>query len=237
VAQSLAAAGTELAISFTPDTSGRAERRVKRLTESLGSVLVLPCDVTRDEDISALFQALRERWGGLEMLVHSLAWARREELAGDFSATSREGFAQANDISAYSLIAVSRQARAVMQDRAGSIVTITYLGAQRALPNYNVMGVAKAALESAVRYLAAELGPLGIRVNAVSSGPIETLSSSAIPGLDRMLAASAAQSPLRRNVTPRQVGDAVTFLCSDLAAGVTGQVLYVDSGFSIAVGV
>ncbi len=237
VATSLASCGADLALSYLPDASGRTERRVGRLASSLGTALVLPCNVAMDADIERLFEMLRERWGGLDVLVHSLAWARREDLGGEFSAVSREGFAVANEISAYSLVAAAHRAADLMAGRAGSIVTLTYIGSQRALPSYNVMGVAKAALESAVRYLAAELGPRGIRVNAVSSGPIETLSSSAIPGLDRMLAASAAQSPLRRNVSQREVGDAVSFLCSDLAAGVTGQVLYVDGGLSITLGI
>ncbi len=237
IAQSLAAAGAELAFSYLPDATGRAERRVKRVVESLGPSVVLPCDVANEAAIEDLFGALHEHWRGLDILVHSLAWARREDLGGEFSATSSEGFAAANKVSAYSFIAAAHHAKALMAGRSGSMVTVTYIGSQRAVPGYNVMGVAKAGLEAATRYLAAQLGPHGIRVNAVSSGPIETLSSSAIPGLDRMLAAAAELSPLRRNVSQQEVGDAVAFLCSDLAAGVTGQVLYVDAGLSIAFGV
>ncbi len=236
IAQSLASAGAELAFSYLPDATGRAERRVRRVVAPLGSPLVLPCDVTEEAGIPGLFGALREQWNGLDILVHSLAWARREDLGGAFSAISAPGFAAANEVSAYSFVAAAHHARELMGGRAGSMVTVTYIGSQRAVPGYNVMGVAKAALEAATRYLAAELGPQGIRVNAVSSGPIETLSSSAVPGLDRMLAAAAEISPLRRNVSQREVGDAVAFLCSDLAAGVTGQVLYVDAGLSIAFG-
>jgi enoyl-[acyl-carrier protein] reductase I len=237
IAQSLAAAGAELAFSYLPDATGRAEARVKRVVRALGSPLVLPCDVGEEGAIADLFRVLDDRWGELDVLVHSLAWAARGELGGEFSATSRQGFAATNEISAYSFIAAARHARPLMVGRQGSMVTVTYIGSQRAVPGYNVMGVAKAALEAATRYLAAELGPHGIRVNAVSSGPIETLSSSAVPGLDRMLTAAAELSPLRRNVSQREVGDAVAFLCSDLAAGVTGQVLYVDAGLSITFGV
>jgi enoyl-[acyl-carrier protein] reductase I len=218
IAQSLAAAGAELAFSYLPDATGRAEARVKRVVRALGSPLVLPCDVGEEGAIADLFRVLDDRWGELDVLVHSLAWAARGELGGEFSATSRQGFAATNEISAYSFIAAARHARPLMVGRQGSMVTVTYIGSQRAVPGYNVMGVAKAALEAATRYLAAELGPHGIRVNAVSSGPIETLSSSAVPGLDRMLTAAAELSPLRRNVSQREVGDAVAFLCSDLAA-------------------
>lgn len=233
IAQSLAAAGAELAFSYLPDATGRAQRRVEKLAAQVGSQLVLPCDVQKDEDLAALFAALREHWGALDILIHSLAWAQLEDLSRDFSATSREGFSQANDISVYSFVAAAHYARPLLAGRAGSMLTVSYLGSQRAVPNYNVMGVAKAALESAVRYLAAELGPAGIRVNAVSPGPIETLSAAAITGLDRMLKAAVEKAPLRRNVTVREVGDAAAFLCSDLARGITGQVLYVDAGFSI----
>jgi len=237
IAQSLAEAGAELALSFLPDPRGRAEGRVRRLAEPLGCELFLPCDVGQDGDVDGLFEALRGNWDGLDILVHSIAGARAVDLAGELTAVSREGFALAHDVSCYSLLAVSRGARALMEGRPGSIVTVSYLGSQRAIPNYNVMGVAKAALESAVRYLAVELGAAGIRVNAVSPGPIETLSSSVIAGFPEMLKKASERAPLRRNVTPREVGDVVAFLSSDLARGVTGQVLYVDAGFSIAGGV
>ncbi len=233
IAESLAAAGADLAFSYLPDALGRAERRVSKLAATLGSTLVLPCDVRKDEDIAALFQQLHERWQGLEILIHAIAWARLDDLSGDFSATSREGFALAQEASVYSLVAVARGARDLMAGRGGSIVTLTYLGAQRAVPHYNVMGVAKAALESATRYLAAELGPRGIRVNAISAGPIETLSAAAIAGFEEMLKAAAAQAPLRRNVTAQEIGNAAAFLSSNLAQGITGQVLYVDAGHSI----
>lgn len=235
ISQSLAAAGADLALTYLPDVRGRAERRVRKLADQLSCEVVLPCDVRKDEDIAALFDELRSHWDGLEILVHSLAWARVEDLTGDFSAVSREGFLAAHEVSVYSLVALSQAARPVMANRPSSILTVSYLGSQRAVPHYNVMGAAKAALESSMRYLAAELGPLGIRVNAISPGPIETLSASAITGFERILSATAEQAPLRRNVTTRQVGDAAAFLCSDLAAGITGQVIYVDGGFHIVV--
>ena len=237
IAQSLAEAGAELALSFLPDPRGRAERRVRRLAQPLGCELCLPCDVRQDGDVDGLVEALRREWDGLDILVHSIAGARMADLAGEFTAVSREGFALAHDVSCYSLLAAARGARSLMEGRPGSIVTMSYLGSQRAIPNYNVMGVAKAALESAVRYLAVELGAAGIRVNAVSPGPIETLSSSVIAGFPEMLKKASEWAPLRRNVTAREVGDAVAFLGSDLARGITGQVLYVDAGFSITGGV
>ena len=237
ITQSLAAAGARLAVTFLPDHRGRSEARVRRLAEPLGCELYLPCDVRQDAEVAALFGTLQERWGTLDILVHSIAAARTAYLAGTFTAVSREGFAFANEVSCYSLIAAARAARSLMANRRASIVTVTYLGSSRAVTNYNIMGVAKAALESAVRYLALELGPAGIRVNAVSPDPLETLSSSVIAGFPEMMKKAADLAPLRRNVTTREVGDAVAFLCSDGARGITGQVLYVDAGFSITAGV
>ncbi len=233
IAESLAGAGAELALSYLPDERGRSRRRVERLAESLESALILPCDVGEDEQIESLFAGIQERWESLDVLVHSIAWADIRDLRRGFSSTSRAGFAAAQEASVYSLIAASRQAGPLMEGRSGSIVTLSYLGSQRAIPNYNVMGVAKAGLESAVRYLAAELGPAGIRVNAVSPGPIETLSSAAIGEFDEMLKDAAARAPLRRTVTAGEVGDVVAFLSSDLARGITGQTVYVDAGFNI----
>jgi enoyl-[acyl-carrier protein] reductase I len=233
ITESLAEAGAEIALSHLPDERGRAQRRVQRLADSVGADVVLGCDVREDDQIEGLFDRLREEWQSLDILVHSIAWARLEDMQRGFSQTPRENFAAANDVSVYSFIAACRHAGRLMEGRAGAVVTVSYLGSQRAIPNYNVMGVAKSGLESAVRYLAAELGPAGTRVNAVSPGPIETLSSSAIPQFDDMLSASAARAPLRRTVTAREVGDVVTFLCSDLARGITGQTIYVDAGFHI----
>jgi enoyl-[acyl-carrier protein] reductase I len=233
ITQSLAEAGADLALSYLPDAKGRAERRVERLASSLDSVLLLPCDVRKDTDIEMLFAGLGETWGSLDILIHSIAWARVDELAKGITETSRGGFSAAQEISTYSLVAAARHASKLMSGRSGSIVAVTYLGSQRAIPHYDVMGVAKAGLESTVRYLAAELGPAGVRVNAVSPGPIETLSAAAIPDFDVMLKESAARAPLGRTVTARDVGDVATFLCSDLARGVTGEIIHVDAGFHV----
>jgi enoyl-[acyl-carrier protein] reductase I len=233
IAESLSRAGAEIALSYLPDERGRAQRRAEKLAESIGSKLVIGCDVTEDEQVESMFGQIRKQWESLDILVHSIAWAHVEDLRGGISKTPRDHFAAANDASVYSFIAVCRHASRLMEGRSGSMVTVTYLGSQRAMPSYNIMGVAKAGLESAVRYLAAELGPAGIRVNAVSPGPVETLASAAFPDFDRMLRASAERTPLRRNVTTDEVGDVVAFLCSDLARGITGQVVYVDAGYNI----
>jgi enoyl-[acyl-carrier protein] reductase I len=194
---------------------------------------VLPLDVTSDAQIDAAFAALKDRWGHFDILVHAVAFAPREALAGGFTdSTSREAFAIAHDVSSYSLTALSRAAMPLMQGRAGSILTLSYLGAVRAIPSYNVMGLAKASLEANVRFLAADLGPKGIRVNGISAGPIKTLAAAGIGGFRKMLARVAEIAPIRRNVTQEDVGNAAAFLCSNLAAGVTGEILYVDGGFS-----
>ena len=233
IAESLSRAGAEIAISYLPDERGRSRRRVERLAESIGSKLVVGCDVREDEQIEAMFGRIREEWQALDILVHSLAWAHIDALRRGLSEIPRDHFCAANEASVYSFIAACRSASGLMAGRPGSITTLTYLGSQRAIPNYNVMGLAKAGLESAVRYLAAELGPAGIRVNAVSPGPIETLAAAAIPDFDEMLSTSAARSPLRRTVTAGEVGDVVAFLSSDLARGVTGGILHVDAGYHI----
>lgn len=233
IAESLSSAGAEIALSYLPDEKGRAERRVERLAESIGGKLIVGCDVRDDEQIEAAFSRIRDEWQGLDILVHSVAWAHVEDLRRGLSETPRDHFAAANEASVYSFIATCRFASRLMESRHGSITTLTYLGSQRATPNYNVMGLAKAGLESAVRYLAAELGPAGIRVNAVSPGPIETLAAAAIPDFDEMVKASVQRSPLRRTVTAKEVGDVVAFLSSDLARGVTGEILYVDAGYHI----
>lgn len=233
IAQSLTNAGAEVALSYLPDERGRSQRRVEKLAESIGSKLILGCDVREDEQIEAMFGRIRAEWQALDIFVHSLAWAYLEDLRRGLSETPRDHFCAANEISVYSFIAGCRWAGELMAGRPGSITTLTYLGSQRAIPNYNIMGLAKAELESAVRYLAAQLGPAGIRVNAVSPGPIETLAASAIPDLDEMLKASAARSPLRRTVSAAEVGDVVAFLSSDLARGITGETLYVDAGYHI----
>jgi enoyl-[acyl-carrier protein] reductase I len=202
------------------------------LAKQLGSDITFVMDVGSDEEISKGFSHLKSRWDGFDILVHAVAFAPREALTGNFiDATTREGFRVAHDISSYSLTALARASLPFMQGRAGSIVTLSYLGAIRSIPSYNVMGLAKASLEANVRFLAADLGLHGIRVNAISAGPIKTLSAAGIPGLRKMLAHVAATAPIQRNVTIEDVGNAATFLCSDLAAGISGEVLYVDGGY------
>lgn len=211
------------------------ERRVRPLAASLGATFVEPCDVAADADIERVVERWRAVHGKLDILVHAVAFARREELAGRFVETSREGFATALDISAYSLVALAR-ASAPLFRRNGSIMTLTYYGAEKVVPNYNVMGVAKAALEAIVRYLAADLGPDGVRVNAISAGPVRTLAASGIRDFRRLYGAFGEIAPLRRNITIEDVGGAAVWLASDLSAAVTGEVVYVDAGFH-AVGV
>jgi enoyl-[acyl-carrier protein] reductase I len=208
------------------------EKRVRPLAASLGSPFVEPCDVQSDEDIARVFSRWREQEGELDILVHALAFARREDLEGRYVDTSREGFALAVDVSAYSLVALAREARPLLRP-GGSILTLTYYGAEKVVGNYNVMGVAKAALEASVRYLAADLGPDGIRVNAISAGPIRTLAAAGIAGFKKMHGAFADVTPIRRNITIDDVGGAAVFLCSDLSSGVSGEVMYVDGGFNV----
>jgi len=206
--------------------------RITGLAREFGSELVYCCDVARDDQIDALFTSLGEAWGGLDGLVHAIAFAPREAIAGDFlSGLSRESFRIAHDISAYSLPALAKAALPLMKERRGALVTMTYLGAERAVPNYNTMGLAKASLEAAVRYLASSLGPHGIRVNGISAGPIRTLAASGIAGFRRILKFVEETAPLRRNVTIDDVGNAAAFLLSDLASGITGEITYVDAGF------
>jgi len=229
IAQALHAEGAELAFTYFPDTM---ERRVRPLAESLRSTLILPCDVTNDEHIAAVIDRLRESWGALDILVHGAAFANRDELSGSFLKTTRSGFMLAMDASAYSLTALIRAADALLTPTA-SILTLTYHGSTQVVPNYNVMGVAKAALEASVRYLAADLGPRGIRVNAISAGPVRTLAASGIAGFKTMHSQFKDIAPLRRNVTIEDVGKSALWLCSDLSSAVTGQVVYVDAGASI----
>lgn len=195
-------------------------------------VLLLPCDVAEDQEVEHLFARLKEQWGRLDGLVHSIAFANREELQGNFRETSRAGFGLAHDVSSYSLVCLSRHAAPLMQER-GSIICMSYLGGERVFPNYNIMGVAKASLEMAARYLAADLGPLGIRVNVVSPGPIRTLAAAGIAGLTGILDHVASVTPLRRNIDQKDVATASAFLLSDLASGITGETLHVDAGYHI----
>ena len=230
IAQAMHTHGAELAFTYGNE---KLKERVEPLAASVGSDIVLPMDVTVDAEIDAVFAALNQRWSNLDILVHAVAFAPREALAGGFTeSTSRDAFRIAHDVSSYSLTQLTRSAAPLMKDRAGAVLTLSYLGAVKSVPSYNVMGLAKASLEANVRFLAADLGPQGIRVNGISAGPIKTLAAAGIPGLRKMLAHVAQLSPIRRNVTPEDVGKAATFLCSDLASGVTGEILYVDGGYS-----
>jgi enoyl-[acyl-carrier protein] reductase I len=231
VAKAMHREGAQIALTYQNE---KLKKRVDKFAAEFGSDIVLPLDVTSDEDIDNLFVELGKHWDGLDCLVHSIAYAPADQLEGDFAqAVTREGFSVAHDISAYSFAAMAKAARGMMQGRNASLVTMTYLGAVRTVPNYNVMGVAKASLEATMRYLADAMGPDGIRVNAVSAGPIRTLAASGIKNFKTMLEEAEKKNPLRRNVTIDEVGNATAFLCSDLASGITGDVLYVDSGYHI----
>ncbi len=232
IAQQLHKAGANIGISYLPDERGKMENKVAELVKPLNPSLFVPCNVQSDEQIQEMFSAIADKWGKLDILIHCLAFAHKEDLTGGFSNTSRAGFNQALEISTYSLAQLSGAAKPLMTE-GGSIVTLTYLGGVRAIPNYNVMGVAKAGLEMSVRYLAAELGAQNIRVNAISAGPIRTLASSAVGGILDMIHHVEEVAPLRRTVTQLEVGNAAAFLCSDLASGITGQILYVDAGYEI----
>lgn len=232
IAQQLHAAGANLGVTYLPDDKGRFEKKVAELVEPLQPSVFVPCNVQNDEQVDAAFETIREKWGRLDILIHCLAFANKDDLSGDFSAVSREGFMTALDVSAYSLVQLSRAAKPLMTE-GGAIVTLTYLGGVKVVPNYNVMGIAKAALEMNVRYLASEMGAQNIRVNGISAGPIRTLASSAVGGILDMIHHVEAIAPLRRTVTQTEVGNAATFLCSDLASGITGQILYVDAGYEI----
>jgi enoyl-[acyl-carrier protein] reductase I len=231
IAQAMHREGAELAFNYQNE---KLAERVAKMAEQLGSGIVLPLDVGSDAEIDAFFSRLREHWDAFDILVHSVAYAPVEELQGRFVDTvTREGFKVAHDISSYSFAALARRAEPMMAGRSGALLTLSYLGAVRALPNYNVMGLAKASLEANVRFLALDLGPQNIRVNAISAGPIKTLAASGVKGFRRMLGRVEEASPLKRNVSLEDVGNAAAFLCSDLAAGVTGQTLYVDAGYNI----
>jgi enoyl-[acyl-carrier protein] reductase I len=231
IAKAMAREGAELAFTFQGD---KLQSRVEDVAAELGSSIVLPLDVSSDEEIAGVFTALGKQWDGLDCIIHSVGFAPRDQLEGSYiDAVTREGFAIAHDISSYSFAALAKAGRTMMQGRNAALVTMSYLGAVRTVPNYNVMGIAKASLEANVRYMAESLGPEGIRVNAISAGPIRTLAASGISGFKSMLAEAEGKTPLRRNVTIDEVGNATAFLCSDLASGITGDVLYVDSGYHI----
>jgi enoyl-[acyl-carrier protein] reductase I len=230
IAQAMQREGAELAFSYAND---KFKERVQPLAESIGSKLTMPMDVQVDEQIDSAFDLLKREWGQLDVVVHAVAFAPREALVGSFVAnTSREAFRVAHDVSSYSFTALARGALPLMTGRKGSLLTLSYLGAIRSIPSYNVMGLAKASLEANVRFLAGDLGPQGIRVNGISAGPVKTLAAAGIAGFRKMLGHVAEIAPMRRNVTLEDVGNAAAFLCSDLAAGITGEILYVDNGFS-----
>jgi len=233
IALAMAREGAELAFTYQTD---KLKSRVEKIATECGAdpALLFPCDVASDEQIEAVFEQLSHHWDGLDTIIHAVAFAPREQLQGSYvDSVTREGFAIAHDISAYSFVALAKAGKTMMAGRNGSLLTLSYLGAERAIDNYNVMGVAKASLEANVRYMALSLGSEGTRVNAVSAGPIKTLASAGIADFSKKLAQGAAASPLRRNVTIEEVGNVSAFLCSDLASGITGEITYVDSGFNI----
>jgi enoyl-[acyl-carrier protein] reductase I len=232
IAQQLHKAGATLGVTYLPDEKGRFEKKVAELVEPLQPSLFLPCDVQNEAQIQEAFSTVQSKWGRLDILIHCLAFASKEALSGDFSSVSRQDFSQAIEVSAYSLVSLSRAAKPLMT-AGGSIVTLTYLGGVRVIPNYNTMGIAKAALEMNVRYLASELGPHNVRVNAISAGPIRTLASSAVGGILDMIHHVEKVAPLRRTVTQQEVGNTAAFLCSDLSSGITGQIIYVDAGYEV----
>lgn len=230
IAQAFAREGAELAFTYQNE---KLKSRVEKMATELGSDRIYPLDVGVDAEIDAVVESLGKDWDGLDVLVHSVGFAPRDQLAGSYiESVTREGFQIAHDISSYSLAALAKAFLPMMQDRNSSILTLSYLGAVRAVPNYNVMGLAKASLEANVRFLAADLGPRGIRVNAISAGAIKTLAAAGISGFRKMLTHMEKVSPIRRNVTPEDVGNAAAFLCSDLAAGIAGEILYVDGGYN-----
>ncbi len=230
IALQLHGAGARLAFTYAGE---RLKEKVEPLADSLPGSYLTDCDVTRDEEIVRVFKELAQRFGRLDYLVHSVAFANKEDLEGDFLDTSRSGFHLAMDISAYSLVRLAKEAVPLMEKEGGSMVSLTYMASQRVVPSYNVMGSAKAALEHEVRQLAYELGPKKIRVNAISAGPVNTLSARGISGFMDMLHVAREKAPLRRNIEPAEVGKAALFLLSDMASGVTGEVLYVDAGYNI----
>ena len=231
IAEAMHEQGANLAFTYQNE---KLKSRVEKIAEESGSDIVLPCDVASDDEIESVFSSLSSHWDGLDILVHSVGFAPRDQLEGDYmDVINREGFRIAHDISSYSFAALARAARPMMEGRAGALLTLSYMGSVRAMPSYNVMGLAKASLEANVRYMAQSLGPLGIRVNAISAGPIKTLAAAGISQFRKMLDHVETTSPLRRSITPREVGNVAAFLCSDLASGVTGEITFVDAGYNI----
>lgn len=231
IAEAMHEQGAELAFTYQND---KLKPRVEKIAEQTGSEIMIPCDVASDDDIANTFTELARHWDGFDILVHSVGFAPREQLEGDYiDAVTREGFQIAHDISAYSFAALAKASLPMMEGRDASMLTLTYLGSDRVLKGYNVMGLAKASLEANVRYMAANLGPRGIRVNGISAGPIKTLAAAGIAHFRKMLHHVEEQAPLRRTITPKEVGNVAAFLCSDLASGVTGEITFVDSGYNI----
>jgi len=231
IAEAMHAQGAELAFTYQNE---KLLSRVEKIAGITGSKIVLPCDVALDADIENVFRELKTHWNHFDILVHSVGFAPREQLEGDYmDAVTREGFQIAHDISSYSFVALAKAGLPMMEGRAGALLTLTYMGSSRAMPSYNVMGLAKASLEANVRYMAQSLGPRGIRVNAISAGPIKTLAAAGIAQFRSMLAHVEETAPLRRTITPREVGNVAAFLCSDLASGVTGEISFVDAGHNI----
>jgi len=233
IALAMAREGAEIAFTYQTE---KLKSRVEKIAAECGSdpALIFPCDVTSDEEIDAVFDGLSKTWDGLDTIIHSVGFAPKDQLQGAYvDSVTREGFATAHDISSYSFAALAKAGKAMMAGRNGSLLTLSYLGAERAIDNYNVMGVAKASLEANVRYLAYSMGPEGTRVNAISAGPIKTLAAAGIGEFGKMLAYGERNAPMRRNVTIEEVGNVAAFLCSDLASGVTGEITYVDGGYNI----
>ena len=231
IAESMTENGATVALTYQNE---RLKGNVEKLGEEWGVKTFLPCDVSSDEEIKETFSGLASKWDGLDAVIHAVGFAPREELDGEFvDVTTREGFQVAHDVSSYSFIGLAKEAKELMKGRNGSLLTLSYLGSQMTLPNYNVMGLAKASLEASVRYLAVSMGKEGHRVNAISAGPIKTLAASGVKNFRKMLAYNASRSPIGRNITTREVGDTASFLTSDMASGISGEVLYVDGGFNI----
>ncbi len=231
IAQAMHREGAELAFTYQND---KLKNRVEKLAAECNSTITCPCDVSSDKEINAVFTHLKNSWDSLDIIIHSVAFAPREELEGDYvEKVTREGFKLAHEISSYSFTALAKAGRDMMQGRNGALLTLSYLGAMRVAPNYNVMGLAKASLEANVRYMAASLGPEGIRVNGISAGPIKTLAAAGIRNFKKLLSHGEKLSPLKRNVNIEEVGNAAAFMCSDLASGITGEITYVDAGYNI----
>ncbi len=230
IAQAMSQQGARFAFTFAGDAF---EKRVRPLAATVDTDLIMPCDVTDDAQVDEVFRQVEQKWGGLDVLIHSVAFANREDLEGNFRDTSKDGFLKAMEVSAYSLVSLSRRAAPMLAKSGGSILTLSFYGSSKVIANYNVMGVAKAALEACVRYLAADLGPENIRVNAISAGPVKTLAASGVRNFKQLMSGSEEKVPMRRLATQEDIGNAAVFLCSDLGRGVTGEVMFVDSGYHI----